>query len=59
MLIRSRMGVSADGEIIVLPILLGDGIPLWPPSSPSVPLRLTRAERTFPDGAAELAYAVR
>jgi dihydrofolate reductase len=44
-------------ELVVLPILLGDGIPLSPPGAPSAPLRLLRAERTFPDGSAELVYA--
>ena len=46
-------------ELVILPILLGDGIPLSPPSSPSLPLRLLRADRTFPDGSAELVYALR
>jgi dihydrofolate reductase len=46
-------------EIVVLPILLGDGIPLSPPGAGSVPLRLVGAERTFPDGSAELVYATR
>ncbi len=46
-------------EIVVLPILLGDGIPLSPPGAGRVPLRLLRAERTFPDGSAELVYATR
>jgi hypothetical protein len=43
-------------EIVVLPILLGDGIPLSPPGSPPLTLRLLRADRTFPDGAVELVY---
>jgi dihydrofolate reductase len=46
-------------EIVVLPILLGDGIPLSPPGAGSAPLRLLRADRTFPDGSAELVYATR
>jgi dihydrofolate reductase len=46
-------------EIVVLPILLGDGIPLSPPGAGSVPLRLLRADRTFPDGSAELVYTTR
>jgi hypothetical protein len=41
MLIKSRMGISADRFV----------------STPEgVPLTLLRAERTFPDGSAELAY---
>jgi dihydrofolate reductase len=46
-------------EIVVLPILLGDGIPLSPPGAGRVPLRLLSAERTFGDGSAELVYATR
>jgi hypothetical protein len=41
----------------VLPVLPGEGIPLSPPGAPAVPLRLLRADRTFPDGSAELVYA--
>jgi dihydrofolate reductase len=44
-------------EVVVLPILLGSGIPLSPPGSPQARLRLLRADRTFPDGSAELVYA--
>jgi dihydrofolate reductase len=44
-------------EIVVLPVLLGQGVPLSPPGAPAVPLRLLRADRTFPDGSAELVYA--
>ena len=50
MLIRSRMGVSADG------------VPLSPGPAPgqgsqgSTPLRLLRSDRTFPDGSVELVY---
>jgi dihydrofolate reductase len=46
-------------EIVVLPILLGDGIPLSPPGAGRMPLRLLSAERTFGDGSAELVYATR
>jgi dihydrofolate reductase len=44
-------------ELVVLPIMLGAGVPLSPPSAPQVPLRLLRADRVFPDGSAELVYA--
>jgi dihydrofolate reductase len=44
-------------ELLILPVLLGDGLPLWLRSAPRVPLRLLRADRTFPDGSAELVYA--
>lgn len=44
-------------EIVVLPMLLGDGIPLSPPEAGPTPLRLLRSDRTFPDGSIELVYA--
>jgi dihydrofolate reductase len=44
-------------EIVVLPVLLGQGTALSPAGAPPVPLRLLRADRTFPDGSAELVYA--
>ncbi|HZC60986.1 MAG TPA: hypothetical protein VE464_05010 [Streptosporangiaceae bacterium] len=69
MLIKSRMGISADGfvstpegvsldrlELVVLPMLLGADLPLSPPGAPPVPLRLLPADRTCPDGSAELVY---
>jgi pimeloyl-ACP methyl ester carboxylesterase/dihydrofolate reductase len=44
-------------EVVVLPILLGGGLPLS--TSGSEPLRLALdSHRTFPDGSAELAYSV-
>jgi dihydrofolate reductase len=46
-------------EIVVLPILLGAGVPLSPPGEAPVPLSLLRADRTFPDGSAELVYQPR
>jgi len=51
------MGELDRLEIVVLPILLGDGIPLSPREAAPAPLPLLRAERTFPDGSAELVYA--
>jgi dihydrofolate reductase len=44
-------------ELVVLPVLLGTGVPLSPPGSPAMPLRLLESERVFPDGSAELVYA--
>ncbi len=44
-------------EIVVLPLLLGDGVPLWPHGSPPPALRLLREPRTFPDGSVELSYS--
>ncbi|MGH8987043.1 MAG: dihydrofolate reductase family protein, partial [Acidimicrobiales bacterium] len=46
-------------EVVVLPLLLGDGIPLSPPGSPLRHLRLIGAPRTHPDGSIELAYNTR
>jgi hypothetical protein len=42
----------------ILPILLGSGVPLSPRQAKPVSLRLLRSDRTFPDGSAELVYAV-
>jgi hypothetical protein len=42
---------------VMVPILLGDGIPLSPRPAPPVPLHLLRADRVFPDGSVELIYA--
>lgn len=42
-------------ELIVLPILLGDGLPLFPSGGSPLPLRLLD-RRVFPDGAVELDY---
>jgi dihydrofolate reductase len=44
-------------EVVLLPLLLGEGVPLSPPGTPQERLRLLRADRTFPDGSAELVYA--
>ncbi|HEU5421628.1 MAG TPA: dihydrofolate reductase family protein [Streptosporangiaceae bacterium] len=44
-------------ELVLLPVLLGTGVPLSPPDSPAMPLRLLRSERVFADGSAELVYA--
>ncbi|MGH7526453.1 MAG: dihydrofolate reductase family protein [Gemmatimonadales bacterium] len=43
-------------EIYLLPALLGDGIPLFPPRAAPLALRLDR-HRTFPDGTIELIYS--
>ncbi len=40
-----------------LPLLLGDGVPLWPHGSPLPALRLVSEPRTFPDGSVELRYS--
>jgi dihydrofolate reductase len=43
--------------LFVLPILLGDGVPLSPPGAARVPLRLER-RRAFPDGTVEHVYSL-
>jgi len=43
-------------EVLVLPILLGEGLPLFPLSGARMPLGL-ESQRTFPDGTLELAYS--
>lgn len=47
-----KLGALDQLEPVVLPMLLGAGLPLSPP----VPLTLLRADRTCPDGSAELVY---
>lgn len=44
-------------EITVIPVLLGDGIPVQPPGAPRVPLVLEHLER-WPSGQVSLHYAV-
>ena len=51
-----ELGALDRLEIVVLPILLGNGTSLSPPGSRPVPLRLLRGDRTFADGATELVY---
>ena len=55
----SRIGALDRLETVLLPVLLGAGIPLSPAGSPALPLRLLGADRTFPDGSVELRYAPR
>jgi dihydrofolate reductase len=42
--------------LLVLPILIGGGLPLTPPGIDQLSLRL-ESEHTFPDGAVELVYS--
>lgn len=51
-----ELGALDRLELVVLPMLLGEGLPLSPQGAPSVPLTLLRADRTFPGGSAELVY---
>ena len=52
----SDLGALDRLELVVLPMLLGEGLPLSLQGASPVPLTLLRAERTFPDGSAELVY---
>ena len=56
MRIKARMGISVDGYV-VLPLVLGDGVPLWPRGTAQPRLRLRGQPRVFPDGSAELSYS--
>ncbi|HTU08114.1 MAG TPA: dihydrofolate reductase family protein [Trebonia sp.] len=53
----SQQGALDSLEVVVLPILLGDGIPLWPHGTARPRLQLRRQPRVFPDGSAELSYS--
>ncbi len=57
--IRSVLELGAVDElgIVVLPILLGDGTPLWSPGLTPGRLRLER-QQVFPDGAVHTVYTV-
>jgi dihydrofolate reductase len=54
-----ELGALDRLEILVLPTLLGKGVPLSPPESATVALQLLPGQRTFPDGSIELVYAPR
>jgi dihydrofolate reductase len=53
----SQQGALDSLDVVVLPILLGDGIPLWPHETARPRLRLRQQPRVFPDGSTELSYA--
>jgi dihydrofolate reductase len=44
-------------DVVVLPILLADGVSLWPRETQPPSLRLLREPRVFPDGSVELSYS--
>lgn len=54
----SDIGALDQLEIVLLPMLLGSGVPLSPPGAPALPLRLLRADRRFPDGSVEVTYSL-
>ncbi|MGO9143297.1 MAG: dihydrofolate reductase family protein [Streptosporangiaceae bacterium] len=58
---RTIEGLAAIGaldrlELVILPIVLGAGVPLSPPGTPQHPLALVRPPQTYPDGSVELVY---
>jgi dihydrofolate reductase len=53
-----ELGALDRLELLILPVLLGSGVPLSPRQAPPISLRLLRSDRTFPDGSAGLVYAV-
>lgn len=52
-----QQGALDNLEVIVLPLLLGDGIPLWPHGIQPPAPRLLHEPRAFPDGSVELSYS--
>lgn len=54
----AALGALDTLELVVMPILLGAGVPLFPFGGTPAPLQLD-GERAFPDGAAELRYSFR
>ena len=59
--LRTIEGLAAAGaldrlELVVLPVVPGEGVPLTPPATPQRPLALVQAPETYPDGSVELVY---
>ncbi len=52
-----REGALDRLELVVLPIVLGEGVPLWPRGAPLPLLTLQGEPRVFPDGSVELSYS--
>jgi dihydrofolate reductase len=53
------LGALDRVDLVVMPVLLGQGVPLTPPGSPRLPLRLAAGARRFGDGSVELSYTTR
>jgi dihydrofolate reductase len=58
---RTIEGLAAAGaldrlELVVLPVVLGEGVRLTPPASARRSLALVRPPETYPDGSTELVY---
>jgi dihydrofolate reductase len=60
LLFRSLLaaGVVDTVEVAVIPVLLGGGIPLFPPPGPRAPLRLVKHQVYPKTGTVALEYAV-
>jgi len=59
---RTIQAVHQEGaldslEVVLLPVLLGDGVPLWPGGAPLPSLALHAEPRVFPGGSVELSYS--
>jgi dihydrofolate reductase len=52
----AEVGALDSLEVVVLPIILGDGIRLWPANGTPPATQLERDPRVFPDGSVELTY---
>lgn len=52
------IGALDELELLVVPFVLGDGLPLSPAGTPQLPLELAR-ERSYPDGVVRLTYTFR
>ncbi len=54
----AEIGALDSLEVVVLPLLLGDGVRLWPPDATPPATHLLREPRVFPDGSVELTYRI-
>jgi dihydrofolate reductase len=53
----AALGVLDRLELVILPLVLGQGVPLAPPGTSMSTLTLLDAPRVHPDGSVELVYA--
>lgn len=52
-----EQGALDSLEVVVLPLLLGEGVRLWPHGTQPPTLQSLREPRIFPDGSVELSYS--